>query len=77
MADVYPCIALEDIAQSTDVMVSQNAGMVCSERSGGRLMMRAFISVENLVGDSRLHDLGQRFKFQGLGSVSLLEEQTH
>ncbi len=56
---MYPCIALEDIAQSTDVMVSQNAGMVCSERSGGRLMMRASISVASLVGDSRLHDLGR------------------
>ncbi len=58
VADVYPCIALEDLAQSTDMMVSQNAGMVYSDRSSGSLMTRASTSAASLVGDSRLHDLG-------------------
>ncbi len=57
VADVYPCIALEDLAQSTDMMVNQNASTVYSDRSSGSLMTMA-PSAASLVGDSRLHDLG-------------------
>ncbi len=54
---MYPCIALEDLAQSTDMMFSQNASTVYSDRSSGRLMTRASTSIYNLLY-SRLHDLG-------------------
>ncbi len=57
VADVYHCIALEDLAQSTDMMVNQNASTVYSDRSSGSLMTMA-PSAASLVGDSRLHDLG-------------------
>lgn len=59
VADVYACVALEDLEQMTDWVVSQNAGAVHSDRSCGSLRtVRDSTSVEGSVGDSRLDDLG-------------------
>lgn len=58
VADVYPCVALEDLAHNTDMMVSQNSGAIGSNESCGSLKTKSSTSAASSVSDKRLHDLG-------------------
>lgn len=58
VADVYPCVALEDLNQTTERVVIQNADVVHSDRSCGSLTVGGSISGASLIGNSRLDVLG-------------------
>lgn len=58
VADVYPCVALEDLDQTTDRVFSQNVGAVRSDKSCGSLTVGGSTSGASLTGNGRLDDLG-------------------
>ena len=58
VADVSPCIALEDFEDGTDQTVYQNVGKVGSDSCNGSLTAQSSVCGSVASGDSRLEDLG-------------------
>ncbi|KAL7851923.1 hypothetical protein SRHO_G00177080 [Serrasalmus rhombeus] len=58
VADVFPCIALEDLESIKDVSTHQNVGALRSESSEGSLTAKSVVKGSSTSSDSKLTSLG-------------------